>query len=384
MQESDPHEHSTPLQRLRPLWPRLAAVLLGAVPLLLVRLAVREPPREAEATFDPAARGMMVALPPTPEPAPLFTAPSPQTAWREIDNPKVYMPTGSGRVVSAAYGSVRTSSSGLASFHEGVDIAPVRWERGRSADDVFAVAAGRVGYINRSGGNSSYGKYVVIVHPDPVGEVVSLYAHLASVPDGLREGQAVDLGEVIGRMGHSSTLGVPPQRSHLHLEMGVMLNRRFARWFASKGLTPSHGMYHGWNISGFNPARLLFKLADTDPTPFSYLRTLREIPVAWRIVTTAKALPDYFVRHPDLWKGPAFTGGALVLEVSESGIPLSGRAATDDEVLSLGSDSHRILEVDEQVLGRNGFRHVRKSGSTWRLGRNGLQWRDILLHGAGT
>jgi len=382
MQWSEWKQKAQAVARAPGVRPRAALILVLGCVLLLVGLFHRseDPPTSTNPTRPDA---LVLDLPPTPEPGLVYGPPTPQTAWDETDNPSVYMPTGSGRVASAGYGSVRTRSSGRASFHEGVDIAPVNRDRaGRALDDVFAVAKGEVAYINRVAGNSSFGKYVVLTHDDPVGEVITLYAHLASAADGLREGDSVTRGQVIGRMGHTSTLGIPRRRSHLHLETGMLLNSRFNRWYASEGLSPDHDIYHGYNLAGLDPMNLLSRLANRETTRFSFLQTIKDTPVAWRILLPASRRPDYFDRYPALWEGEDFTGDAVVLDVSESGVPLAGRNPTPEERARLGSDSHLVLDVNEEALGRNGLRHIVPRGDGWRLARNGERWRDILMYGA--
>ena len=293
------------------------------------------------------------------------------------------MPTGSGRVVSAAYGSTRTDSRGRARFHEGVDIGPTSWRAGRAEDDIFAMAHGTVAYIQRSAGGSSYGIYVVLDHADPVGTLYTLYAHLASVPPSLKEGQSIRRGQVIGKMGHSSSLGIPRQRSHLHLEIGLRLNSRFSEMYRARGRSNPHGDNHGHNLFGFDSRRVLFSLEDRDPTRFSALASLqREVP-AWRIVIRTSKKPDFFHRHPKLWTSDGNTSfQAIVVDVHESGLPLWGRPARGGEIAELETKPYHIAGVNQTVLGRNGRRHVIKQGDTWVLGSSGDAWRTLLLHGA--
>lgn len=315
---------------------------------------------------------------------PLFTHPTPQRNWQDVENPLVYMPTGSGRIVSAFFGSTRTNSSGRAVFHEGVDIAPMQWDRqGQALDEIYAVADGTVGYINRVAGNSSYGTYVVVDHPDELGTVYTLYSHLALVAAELKTGQAVERGQVIGIMGHTSTLGIPPQRSHLHLETGLMVNPSFSRWYREQRMTPNHGNHHGFNLTGFDPMILLQNLVGVDEVPFSYKNALEGIPVAWQLLVRSRHLPNFFGRYPPLWKDDRYTPPAMVLDLSENGIILQGRNATDAELEELGSARHKVLSVDTTALGRNGARLIERSGSTWRLARYGERWLEILLYDAG-
>ena len=321
----------------------------------------------------------------TPEvvvrPGLLFTYPTLQIRLEDADDSTVFMPTGSGRVNSAAYGSTRTRKFGrryLAAFHEGVDIAPMeRDSKGRARDAVFAVADGRVGYINRRAGNSSYGIYVVLLHEDRLGEFYTLYAHLASVPDALTAGNSVTNGTSIGQIGHTSTLGIPVQRSHLHFEFGTMLNNRFDRWLRSNKMTLTHGLMHGWNLAGLNPVELFSSMKNG--THFVFESCILETPVAFRLIVKVDERPDYYCRYPTLWTGedPA---GAIVLDVSEGGVPLHGRGATAEEIALLGRKRAHVLEAFPDVLGRNGKRLVVSKDSHWIPGSNASRWLDILLY----
>jgi murein DD-endopeptidase MepM/ murein hydrolase activator NlpD len=361
--------------------------LVAFLGILLIWIGNRHPATQTEYSTgeSPATRPSekLTIVIPAPPPWPRFSHPSPQRQWDETENPKVYMPTGSGRVASAGYGSVRTNSSGRATFHEGVDIAPVKWDsRRRAADDIFAASDGVIRYINRFGGNSSYGIYIIIEHQDDVGGVYTLYAHLASVPRELKAGQSVKLGQVIARMGHSSTLGIPVQRSHLHFEMGMMLNPSFDKWYRAKKMTPNHGRYHGFNFVGLDPRLMLKPLTGKEEIPYSYLHSLENKKPAWHLLIKSKGRPRYFEKYPRLWNGSPYNKQVMLLELSESGIPLSGRNATDSEIELLGSAKNRVSLVDEEVLGRNGLRHVVKSRGKWILGNNGSRWLEILMYDA--
>lgn len=318
---------------------------------------------------------------PPPVPGQLLCFPTPQSRLDDSSNPAVFMPTESGRVESAWYGSTRTRKSGrsfLPAFHEGVDIAPVeRDSRGRARDPVFAVADGRVGYISRTTGNSSYGIYIVLLHDDPLGEYYTLYSHLASAGDGLKEGDSVTRGAEIGRMGSTSTLGIPVQRSHLHFEFGTILNDRFGDWFHSKKLKPFHGRLHGWNLAGLNPAELFPYM--TNGQHFVLQQHITNCPAAFRMLVPVTEKPDYYRRYPLLWSGEE-PSGAMVIDVSEGGVPLRARAATGEETSMLQKNKPQVLEAFPEILGRNGMRLVVEQAGEWIPGRNSEQWVEILLY----
>jgi murein DD-endopeptidase MepM/ murein hydrolase activator NlpD len=320
---------------------------------------------DPDAPAVPALRGMGF---PTPQPN-LF-----EPGWQQG-----VQPTASGRPESGLYGSYRTGAGGLSSFHEGVDLVAVcRDARGNPTDPAAAVADGRVAYVNRVSGNSNYGQYVVLFHPDPVGTAYTLYAHLASVEPGLAAGQSVARGARLGTVGHSSSSPIPVSRAHLHFEVGLLANDRFAPWCSGIGDKNPHGMFNGRNLLGVDP---LAVLADSRNNPdFSLLAHLRSRPVAFSVVARGRGrLPDYFRRHPSLWNGAAACK-ALVLDCTEGGVPVAGRPATDEEIAKLGRDAGAVLSANEAALGRNGRHLVVHRNDGWQIGRNGEAWLDLLLY----
>ena len=289
---------------------------------------------------------------------------------------------------TALYGSARTGSDGRSRFHKGIDIAPVlpRSRKGEATDPVYAVAPGRVLYVNRVAGNSSYGLYVVLLHNDPVGEVYTLYAHLASVAGGIRTGAAVAAGDTLGVMGRSANSPIPTWRAHLHFETGLMLSSRFGEWERRNRQTPPRGNGHGWNLMAANPLDFL-RDATARGASFSMLDWLRSRPVACEVVLPLAVLPDYFRRHRPLWTGaPLPPGGAdAVLSLTDSGLILSGRLATPEESAALAALPAKgpriaVLSADEAALGRNGMRIVVKDRGAWRFGSNptAQRWLELL------
>ena len=368
--------------RSTPGWVRLAEVILFLFALLVVRSCLKSPeekPAEAQAQPTPRPLQQISMAPPKPL-APLFGPPTPQTRYLDVEDPKVYMPTGSGRIQSAHYGSTRTNSRGWASFHEGVDISPVEWKRGVAQDPIYTVADGKVSYFSKVGGNSSYGIYLVIEHPDTLGKVYTLYSHLASVDPSISTGKSLTRGDVLGITGHTSTLGIPRQRSHLHFELCLMLNPEFNGWFRSKKLKPNHKAFHGWNLVGLNPHLLLSQLHQKETTPFSFADAVEKTEVAWSMAIRSRNRPNYFSLYPSLWKDGAYNGQAFVIEASESGAPLSGRNATAEEITRMENAKTLVLSVNKEALGRNGLRHVVNDKGRWRIGKNGNCWLEILLY----
>ncbi|MDD3544767.1 MAG: M23 family metallopeptidase [Kiritimatiellae bacterium] len=330
------------------------------------------------------ANGSVSPPPPPPPPPPLLWSklvfPTQQQGLLEEGREDVFQPTAAGTRESALYGSVRTVNRGgrlLASFHEGIDIAPVRRDRrGRPLDDVLAVAEGKVAYVNKVAGNSTYGKYAVVEHDDPMGPVYTLYAHLASVA--VKRGDAVTPGHALGRMGNTATYTIPMSRAHLHFEVGVMLNSRFERWYDGKKLTPSHGLCHGWNILGVNPLDF-FKLQRLNSL-MKFDDALDAAAVAFELVIKTGKMPDYFRRYPSRWSGAAFPGGHMTVAFSENGVPLRGRAAAEDEAGLIKKGLAAVVSADKEVLGRNGARLVAERSSGWALAASGERRVELLLY----
>lgn len=336
---------------------------------------------------------------PAPPPPPVWqrlATPTPQRNLLTPDAPGVLQPTGSGRLESAKFGSTRTGQRNgriFPAFHEGVDIAPTARDRkGVPTDPVFAVAEGRVAFVNSVAGNSSYGKYVVIEHPDPSLGVIpqrdgtsesavvyTLYGHLADIRFGIRPGHVVAPGEEIATMGRTSNTQppIPLERSHLHWEVGVTLNSRYGIKSRAEKLTPDFGNYNGGNLFAFDP--LDFYAAHANDPGLTMAAYLASVPPACEVILRGK-FPDYFRRFPALWNGPAHDGGPLRLTLSESGAPLSGRNAKADEIAALGNQRHAVLKVFPDVLGRNGRAYIAQAGGKWQFTEKGKRWAELLFY----
>jgi murein DD-endopeptidase MepM/ murein hydrolase activator NlpD len=148
-------------------------------------------------------------------------------------------------------------------FHEGIDIKPVhRDERGEPLDEVRAIADGKVVYTNLVPGYSNYGKYVVIEHRWDGSPYYSLYGHLTKID--VRAGDLVHRGEHIAVMGYTG-VGINRARAHVHLELNLMLSRKFQEWynaFVDPKDPNHHGIYNGLNLTGLNIARLYLELRE--------------------------------------------------------------------------------------------------------------------------
>lgn len=277
--------------------------------------------------------------------------PTPSTAWSEGRPATSFLQhAGSGDPQSGGFGGVR---SGGKQFHEGIDIKPVeRDRRGEPLDPIFAALAGVVRYVNPNAGESSYGRYVVLEHPEVSPAVYSLYAHLARIAPEVRAGASVRAGQVLGTMGHSSGgYSIPRDRSHLHFEIGVMITRDFQAWYDRRkfGSRNEHGPWNGMNLVGIDPLDLfnqwrLGKIA-TMQDYFAQMET------AVRVRIATLRTPDFVRRYPSLVSGAAPIGPAAGWEIrfNWTGLPFAWRPLTAAEAAGLPRNRPEVVEVDAAI-----------------------------------
>lgn len=116
--------------------------------------------------------------------------------------------------VGSVYGVRGGRTTGADTFHAGVDFV------GQKGDPVRAFRFGQVMYIARDSerkkkGFDGYGNAVVIFHPQ-IG-LYSFHAHLSEVD--VSEGQLVQPGQLIGRIGNTTNGKFSGMGAHLHFEI---------------------------------------------------------------------------------------------------------------------------------------------------------------------
>jgi murein DD-endopeptidase MepM/ murein hydrolase activator NlpD len=122
--------------------------------------------------------------------------------------------------------------------HQAIDImAP--W-----GTPVLAADDGRLEKIshNAAGGLAAY-------QSDPSGQFVYYYAHLAGYAQGLREGQPLRRGDVIGYVG--ATGNAPKHAPHLHF--AVMQLTHKGRWWGGEALNPYAALVQGDTVVAKQP-----------------------------------------------------------------------------------------------------------------------------------
>lgn len=285
---------------------------------------------------------------------------------------------------SGQFGCVR---SGGAQLHEGLDIRPLqRDRRGEPADDALCAAAGTVAYVNTRSGLSNYGNYIVVRHGIDGLEVFTLYAHLASVAQGIRAGTPVQAGQALGRMGRTSNTRqrITPDRAHLHFEITSMVASRYASWHkANLGETRNdHANFNGRNLVGLDPATV-FRAQAKAGAAFQLARHLRETPELARVLIRRPSI-DWVRRNPGAVEANPTAQrqgiAAWELALGFNGIPLRAipRAASE---LPTNLGSHRLLAVDPKTLEQFPCgRLVFKRGQVWTLTAKGQQHLELLAY----
>lgn len=273
--------------------------------------------------------------------------PTPNKAFAEGKPISAYLQqAGSGDPESGGFGGVR---SGGRQFHEGIDIMPVgRDKRGEPTDMVMAAMDGVVRHINSVAGNSSYGRYIVLEHPDVTPGVYTLYGHLAKIAPGLKRGDQVRRGQALGIMGRSAAgYAIPRERAHLHFEIGVWVARDFQAWYDWKkfGSRNEHGLYNGMNLLGLDPLDFFREYRARRINNFQEYFSRMEPAVKLRIATLRR--PDFIQRYPSLLSKPAplLTAGWEIW-FNWTGLPYKWTPLAGAEVAGMAPNQVRIMEVN--------------------------------------
>jgi murein DD-endopeptidase MepM/ murein hydrolase activator NlpD len=280
--------------------------------------------------------------------------PTPNKAWAEGQPISAFIqPTASGDPTSGCFGDARSNGY---RFHEGIDIkATARDRRGEPLDQVFAAMPGVVRYVNHQSGDGDYGRYIVIEHPDVTPAVYTLYAHLAAVLPGVAPGAHVEGGQAIAIMGHSSSSRIPRDRAHLHFEIGVMVTRDFQNWYDWKkfGSPNERGLWHGFNLMGFDPLDLFNKWRDRQVDNVQGYFEQMKAQVTLRIAT--RRVPDFVERYPTLLRAPLPSGPVAGWEIQFdwTGIPFAWRPLTAMEVIGQSTDQVTVVQVDQASVSQH-------------------------------
>ena len=284
---------------------------------------------------------------------------------------------------TGTFGCVRTDGWQI---HEGLDIRCLqRDHHGEPTDPVMATADGVVAYINKRPSLSNYGNYIVLRHQIEGMEIYSIYAHLQSVREGLKPGDAVKAGETIAIMGRTANTRetISKDRAHVHFELDLFVNDRFAEWFArnSPGERNDHGNWNGQNLNGIDP-RLILLEQHREGANFSLVRYISSEPELCRVVVRSTSFPWLRRYAPLVKRNPiaereGVAGYEMALDFNGVAIELIPRAASEIK----GKGKFTLLSVNEAEEKKNPARKlVVKRGSHWELATHGLNLLELLTY----
>ncbi len=256
---------------------------------------------------------------------------------------------GSGEAESGCFGCVRSNGN---QFHEGIDLKPVARDRqGEPTDNVFAAMDGVVRHLNTRAGESSYGRYIVLEHPEVVPAVYTLYAHLGRTESGLKSGDRVMRGQVLGLMGRTAGgYAIPRERAHLHFEIGLWIARDFQTWYDRRkfGSPNQHGVYNGMNLMGIDPLDFLrrFHAGQVD----SFQRYFEQMETALRVRIATHRIPDFVQRYPTLLVKPLpMIVAGWDVKFNGTGLPFAWTPLTAPEVADLTLNRPVLLDVNAKL-----------------------------------
>ncbi len=311
-----------------------------------------------------------------------FQLPTANRAIFDPDNqPKFFVETVGKTWTSGCFGCVRSDGWQM---HEGLDIRCLqRDKRGEPLDPVMASADGTVAYINTKPSLSNYGNYIVLRHQVEGFEIYSIYAHLKEPAARLKVGQSVKAGETIATMGHTSNTreGISKDRAHVHFEIDLLVNERFAGWFKKHSPTErnDHGNWNGQNMLGLDP-KLIF--LNEQQGKFSLLNFIHNQTELCRVMVRKTDFP-WLKRYSALVRAnPAMAKEDIAgyeLALNYNGVPFEviPRAASEIK----GKSKYQLLSVNEAEYRKNPCRRlVTQKGARWQLTNRGINLLDLLTY----
>ncbi len=283
---------------------------------------------------------------------------------------------------SGSFGCVRNNGNRM---HEGLDILHLHTDRrGEPTDAILATADGTVVYASDKPGLSNYGRYIVIQHQIEGLEIYSLYAHLSAIAPGIASGKHVQAGEIIATMGRTSTAEtINKDRAHLHFELNLFINDRFASWFKQNaaGERNDHGNWNGQNLDGLDSREILLAERPGE-NKFNLLNYLRSQTELCRVQVRAKDFSFLRRYAPLILKNPVAEKAGIAgyeIALNYNGVPFALLPRAESEMKSRSKVS--LLSVNESIERANPCRKlVLQRKGHWELSDKGLREIQMLIY----
>jgi len=284
---------------------------------------------------------------------------------------------------SGTFGCVRSDGRQI---HEGLDIRCLKRDRhGEPLDPVMATADGTVAYVNTKPSLSNYGKYIVLRHRIDGIEIYSTYAHLSELRPGVKSGQSVQAGETIATMGRTANTreGISKDRAHLHLELNLFINDRFAGWYRKTfpGQRNDHGAWNGQNLVAVDPRPILIE-SHAQGEKFNLLRLIQNQTELCRVQVRATEFPwlnryGVLVKANSRTKGERVAGYEIAMNFNAIAFELIPRTPSEMR----GREQFVLLSVNEAEQRKNPCRRlVAQRGGRWELTSHGLNALELLTY----
>jgi len=337
----------------------------------------------ASTFFRPLLMGILLSGTPCFAQSPFQFPTANHTLYQPGEELKFFAPTAPEKPwTSGSFGCVRNDGWRM---HEGLDIKHLQTDRrGEPTDPVMATADGTVVYFNTKSGLSNYGRYIILRHLIEGLEIYSLYAHLSVVQPGLKIGDTVKAGTVIGTMGRTSSAeAIAKDRAHVHFELNLFVNDNFAAWFKknSPGERNDHGIWNGQNMLGLDPREIF--IAEHSPVKkFSLLEFVRGQTELCRVTVRAKNF-SYLRHYPALVlkNSIADREGVAGYEIAlnYNGVPFALLPRAESELKS--KSKFQLISVNDPVAKATPCRKlVSQRSGRWQLTDGGIRELEKLTN----
>jgi hypothetical protein len=173
-------------------------------------------------------------------------------------------------------------------------------------------------------------------------------------------------------MGHTGE-GIDRERSHVHLELNLLLNADFSRW--SEKYYPKdgnrHGNYNGQNLDGFDIGRLYLEL---NKNPQKTIPEFIQEETAWyRVLVPTSGRMDLLQRYPWL-SGGQTASNSWEISFNQAGIPIHFEAKSQ----SVGKPVLTWVKFSPYPYALQTRGYIQGSGANYSLSKDGERYLDLI------